>query len=69
MYRQKSHTVSLARLRPLSRNLSKKKKGSRNRKKAKANLVKLHARISNIRKDALHQLTTDFVQRFRTICT
>ena len=63
----KAHTTLLKRLQRLSRSLSRKEKGSQNRKKAKAKLAKLHARISNIRKEALHQLTTDLTRRFHTI--
>jgi putative transposase len=63
----KAHTALLKRLQRLSRSLSRKEKGSQNRKKAKAKLAKLHARISNIRKDSLHQLTTDLTRRFHTI--
>jgi len=63
----KAHTVLLKRLQRLSRSLSRKEKGSQNRKKAKAKLAKLHARIGNIRKDALHRLTTDLTSRFHTI--
>lgn len=58
----------LARLRRLSRNLSRKEVGSRNRSKAKHALARLHARIANIRRDSLHQLTTRLTRRFHTIC-
>ena len=63
----KAHTASLKRLQRLSRALSRKQKGSSNGKKAKAKLGKQHARVSNIRKDALHQLTSDLTRRFHTI--
>ena len=63
----KPHKALLGRLRRLSRSLSRKKKGSCNRKKAKANLARLHARIASIRGDALHKLTTDLTRRFHTI--
>lgn len=63
----KPHKSLLDRLRRLSRSLSRKQKGSNNRKKAKAKLARLHARIANIRTDALHQLTTNLTQRFHTI--
>ena len=63
----KAHMVLLKRLQRLSRSLSRKKKDSQNRKKAKIKLAKLHAKISNIRKDALHKLTTDLTGRFHTI--
>ncbi|MFT3805218.1 MAG: RNA-guided endonuclease TnpB family protein [Burkholderiaceae bacterium] len=63
----KPHTALLGRLRRVSRSLSRKQKGSANRKKAKAKLAKLHARIANIRSDALHKLTSGLAQRFHTI--
>ena len=57
----------LVQLRRLSRALSRKVKGSRNRVKAKLKLAKLHARIANIRRDSLHQLSTSITRRFHTI--
>ncbi|MFY2597179.1 RNA-guided endonuclease InsQ/TnpB family protein [Achromobacter xylosoxidans] len=57
----------LARLQRLSRQLARKVKGSANRKKARAKLARLHARIGNIRKDALHQLTTRLVREHHTV--
>jgi putative transposase len=63
----KPHQALRDRLRRLSRSLSRKQKGSANRKKAKAKLAKLHARIAAIRSDALHQLTTSLTRRFHTI--
>lgn len=63
----KAHTALLKRLKRISRSLSRKQKGSANRRKAKARLARLHARISNIRSDALHKLTTELVQRFGVI--
>ena len=63
----KPHKALLDRLRRLSRSLSRKQKGSANRRKAKAKLAKLHARIAAIRSDALHKLTTDLTRRFHTI--
>ena len=63
----KPHKALLDRLRRLSRSLSRKQKGSRNRRKAKAKLARLHARIANIRLDALHKLTTEITRRFHTV--
>ncbi|MGC9008291.1 MAG: RNA-guided endonuclease InsQ/TnpB family protein [Halothiobacillaceae bacterium] len=63
----KPHKALLNRLRRLSRSLSRKQKGSANRAKAKAKLAQLHARIANIRQDALHKLTSDITRRFHTI--
>ena len=63
----KPHKALLNRLRRLSRSLSRKQRGSRNRAKSKARLARLHARIANIRADALHKLTSDLSRRFHTI--
>jgi putative transposase len=57
----------LQRLRRLSRAFSRKVKGSRKRSEAKLRLAKLHARIANVRRDSLHQLTTALTRRFHTI--
>jgi putative transposase len=57
----------LSRLRRLSRALSRKAKASRNRSKAKAKLARLYARIGNLRRESLHQLTTALTRRFHTI--
>ncbi|WP_242522416.1 RNA-guided endonuclease InsQ/TnpB family protein [Candidatus Methylacidiphilum infernorum] len=54
----------LGRLRRLSRRISRKAKGSANLRKAKVKLVRLHDRISNVRLDALHKLTTCITCRF-----
>jgi len=63
----RAHKAALSRLRRLSRSLSRKVKGSESRRRAKAKLARLHARIGNIRSNALHQLTTDLTRRFHTI--
>lgn len=63
----KAHKALLGRLRKLSRSLSRKVKGSANRRKAKVKLAKLHARIAAIRTDAMHKLTTNLTRRFHTI--
>lgn len=63
----KAHKASLCRLRRLSRSLSRKAKGSNNRKKAKIKIARLHAKNSTIRKDNLHKLTTELTRRFDTI--
>jgi len=53
----------LQKLKRLSRSLSRKERGSKNRAKAKTTLARLHRRIADIRADALHKLTTDLVNR------
>ena len=40
---------------------------SQNMRKTQRRIARLHDRIANIRADALHQLTTDLVQRFDVI--
>jgi putative transposase len=58
---------NLKKLRRFSRSLSRKQKGSANRRKAKLKLAKLHYRISCIRKDALHKLTHYLTKNFTHI--
>lgn len=48
----------LRKLRQLSKSLSRKRKGSKNRAKAKMQLAKMYLRVFNIRQDNLHKLTT-----------
>src|SRR6266480_3297582 len=48
----------LKKLKRLSRAHSRKQKGSKNREKARKKVALLHARIANIRRDAVHKLTT-----------
>lgn len=63
----KPHKALLGRIKRLSRSLSRKKKGSANRRKAKARLARCHARIANVRCDSLHKLTTELTSRFKVI--
>jgi len=51
----------------LQRRLSKKKKGSNNRKKAILKVARQHEKIFNQRNDFLHNQTTKIVRRFKTI--
>ena len=63
----KPHKALLWRLARYSRSLSRKKKGSRNRENARRKLARLHARIANIRADAMRKLTTELTRRFQVI--
>jgi putative transposase len=56
----------LQKLKRLSRSLTRKQRGSRNRAEAKTKLARLHRRIADIRTDVLHKLTTSLT-RYRTI--
>ena len=58
----------LAKQARLSRQLSRKQKGSKNGYKAKMKLARLHAKIANTRKDSLHKLTTELVSNYEVIC-
>ncbi len=53
----------LKKLARLQRSFSRKKKGSNNREKLKVKITRLYARISNIRKDFIHKLTTDLSRK------
>jgi len=63
----KAHKALLGRLRRTSRALSLKRKGSANRRKAKAKLARLHRRIADIRRDATHKATTMLVKTYHRI--
>jgi len=54
-------------LRRRSRAHSRKAKGSANRRKSAMRLARLHARIANVRQDALHKATTEIVRKFSVI--
>src|SRR5258708_14581643 len=63
----KPHRAEHKRMVRLSRSLARKQKRSANRGKAKAKLARLHLRIANVRKDALHKLTTKLATNYSTI--
>ena len=58
---------TLRTLRRLSRNLSRKQKGSNNRHKVRMKLARLHYRIRCIRQDSLHKLTSYLTENFAGI--
>jgi len=55
-------------LKRASRKHSRKKKGSKNRAKTKQKLARVHVRIANVRKDALHKATSAIVARTKPDC-
>lgn len=57
---------NIAALKRTSRRHSRKQKGSNNRKKAQKKLAKLHMRIANIRRDALHTVTSQIVAKTKS---
>jgi putative transposase len=50
------------------RRLSKKKKESRNREKARRKVARIHARIADRRRNYQHQLSTRIIRENQTIC-
>lgn len=57
----------LARKRVLSRRYARTKKGSKNREKARLKLARLHARVTDRRRDHLHKLSTRLVRENQAI--
>lgn len=55
------------RLAKLQRDLSRKKKGSNNRNKARLKVAKLHEKIVNQRKDFLHKLSSEIINENQVI--
>src|SRR5206468_10375524 len=51
----------------LQRKLSKKKKGSKNRNKARIKVARLHEKITNIRKDFLHKISSTIINENQVI--
>jgi putative transposase len=64
----KHFTKSLRRLKYLSRQHSRKKKGGKNRKKSQLKLALIHEKITNQRKDFLHKLSNELIKNHDTIC-
>jgi putative transposase len=59
---------SLSHLKYLSRQHSKKNKGSKNKNKSRIKLALCHEKIANQRKDFLHKLSTNLVKSHDTLC-
>ena len=55
-------------LKQFQRRLSRKKKGSNNRNKAKKKLNKLHYRIKNQRRDYTHKTSSSITKNYKFIC-
>ena len=54
-------------LKRIQKTLSRKQNGSNNRQKARLQVAKVHAQITDARKDFLHKLTTQLVRENQTI--
>jgi putative transposase len=61
--------TSLHRLRRADRAHSRKQPGSANRRNSAVRLARIHARVANLRADALHKATSMLAARYQTIIT
>lgn len=64
----KTLKTNLKKLKYNQRQLSKKQKGSNNRLKEKHKLAKLHEKVTNIRLDYLHKVSTDIIKNHDIVC-
>lgn len=55
-------------LRHLQKEVSRKRRGSMNRRKAICRLAGAHARVSHVRADVLHKATTAIAKRYSRVC-
>jgi putative transposase len=55
-------------LKRLQRHLSRCKKGSRNREKARSKVARQHQRVANLRNDFLHKLSHTLTRQYNTVC-
>jgi putative transposase len=60
---------TLRKLRRAQRELSRRQKGGKNREKSRRRVARLHYRIANIRKDAIHKATSLILRKLRTAKT
>lgn len=63
----KALNKNLKKLKRLQRSLSRRKKGSNSKERARRKVAKQHATIANIRKDALHKVTIDIIRNYAII--
>lgn len=61
------HLKYLKQIKQLNKNLSKKQKGSNNRKRAKLKLAKLHKKVENCRNDYFHKLCNNLISKYDII--
>ncbi len=64
----KTLKINLKKLKYEQRQLSKKIKGSNSRLKQKLKLVTIHEKVTNIRKDYLHKVSTEIIKNHDIIC-
>lgn len=64
----KAYTRSLKRIKRLSRQVSRKRKGSSNYRKAQTRLNRLHRRVARQRRDFLHKVSCGLARVFEVVC-
>ena len=57
----------LKRIRRLARTVSRRQRGSANRRKAADRLARVHARVANVRREYLHVLTDGLTRRYNVV--
>jgi putative transposase len=55
-------------LRRSQRNVTRKRKGSKNREKARRKVARVYARVADARRDFHHQLSTRLIRQHQTVC-
>lgn len=63
----KAHAGGPSRVKRAQQALSRKEKGSKNRAKARVKVAKVHVRVTDARKDFLHQLSTELVRENQAV--
>ena len=64
----KYHQKSTKKIKKLQKNLSRKRKGSKNYEKARLKLAKTNLKVSNQRKDYLHKVSKQLINDNQVIC-
>lgn len=62
------YRANLRKLRRAQRTCTRRQKGSNRRQRAKTKLARVHERISNLRRDFLHKLSTNLIREYGVIC-
>lgn len=64
----KFYKKKLKKLKTLQRHLSRKRKGSKRRQKAKLKIARLYEKITNSREDLCHKISNDLTNKYSLIC-
>ena len=64
----KFYKKNLKKLKTLQRHLSRKRKDSKRRQRAKLKIARLHEKITNSREDLYHKISNDLTNKYSLIC-